>query len=361
MSLLAKAAAKALSERVVVPPVDQVDARARGIVAIQRAMAVRAAEKRRRRIFDGAAGFAAVCAAATAIVWARTAPTTAHAALVAKAPTLAGDAVTVTATAADADITISEHGDPHHALLPAAPVVVGSRIVAPPGAHAMLGFSTGTSLTLDGSDVTVIDARTTQKLELRDGALAAKVAHLESGHRFLVETPDAEVEVRGTTFRVTVVPSSDACADGNRTRVVVTEGVVVVRAHGAAAEDRVVAGASWPVACAASASSVGAVTQHPLPLPTAAALSASSLSAQNDLFADAMTAKRSGDKRRAVATLDELVGKYPRGPLAESAEAERLRLLRDVDPGRAKSEARAYLTRYPKGFARDEAQAILSP
>jgi hypothetical protein len=204
----------------------------------------------------------------------------------------------------------------------------------------------------------MLDTHTTQRVELREGAVAARVAHVESGHRFVVMTPDAEVEVRGTTFRVTVVPPLEACADGGRTRVVVTEGTVVVRARGT--ESYVSAGNSWPAPCARAAA-IGTQKVAPPIAVSAPPMSASSLSAQNDLFADAMTAKRNGDARRAVSILDELVTSYPHGPLVESAEAERLRVLRELDPARARVEANGYLVRYPNGFARDEARAILSP
>lgn len=360
MSPLVKGASKALAASPPSIPVDDRE-RARGIATIQAAMRERGARARRRRIAVGVGGFTALAAAAAAVVIVRgqTTPST----LTARAPTLAVDTVTMTATATDGEVTLSD-GDGTEAARPLAPnalVRVGSRIVASHGAHAMLGFSTGTSLGLDGSDVVVLDASSTERFDLRDGAIAAKVSHLAPGRRFVVQTPDAEVEVRGTTFRVTVLPPGDACIDGTRTSVVVTEGVVVVRRPGDPREERVEAGASWPPACHVMQAAGGAAGALPRPNGTAAAISASTLSAQNDLFADAMTAKRSGDKRRAVDTLDELIAKYPRGPLVESAEAERFRLLRDVDPARASAEASAYLRRYPKGFARDEAQAILSP
>ena len=360
MSPLVKGAAKALSTPPPSGPLDERE-RARGIATIQAAMQERAARARRRRAAVGVAGVAAFAAAAAAVVMVRghATPST----LTSHAPNLAVDAVTMTATTADTEVTVTDGAEPAHRLTPNTRVRVGSRIVAARGAHALLGFSTGTTFDLDGSDVAVLDASSTERFDLRDGAIAAKVSHLAPGRRFVVQTPDAEVEVRGTTFRVTVLAPGDACLDGTRTSVVVTEGVVVVRRAGASREERVEAGASWPPAChGAQAAGVGAgATTRPVGTTAAAAISASTLSAQNDLFADAMTAKRKGDKRRAVETLDELISKYPRGPLAESAEAERFRLLRDVDPARASAEASAYLRRYPKGFARDEAQAILSP
>ena len=71
-----------------------------------------------------------------------------------------------------------------------------------------------------------------KRFSLEAGSLFAKVAKLTADERFVVATPDAEVEVRGTAFRVTIVPADRACEDGSPTRLEVTEGVVVVRHAG---------------------------------------------------------------------------------------------------------------------------------
>jgi TolA-binding protein len=52
-------------------------------------------------------------------------------------------------------------------------------------------------------------------------------------------------------------------------------------------------------------------------------LPASTLAAQNGLFSAALSARRRGDLPGARRYLDELVWRFPEGPLADSARAER--------------------------------------
>ncbi len=142
-----------------------------------------------------------------------------------------------------------------------------------------------------------------------------------------------------------------------------TEGVVVVRHAGV--ESRIEAGGQWPSACSPPESA---------PLPVAAGVKssagashpaksvrsqASDLAEQNDLFAEASSARRRGDVQAALAGFDKLLAKYPTYPLAENAYVERMRLLRSVAPDRAVASARAYLARYPTGFARTEAESLV--
>ena len=49
---------------------------------------------------------------------------------------------------------------------------------------------------------------------------------------------------------------------------------------------------------------------------------------------------------------------YPRGPLAESATVQRMKLLVRLDQPEAVRTAEAYLASYPNGFARNEASRI---
>jgi TolA-binding protein len=51
------------------------------------------------------------------------------------------------------------------------------------------------------------------------------------------------------------------------------------------------------------------------------------LAEQNDLFSAAMAAERQGQHELALRKLDELVERYPGGPLSESARAQRQRIL----------------------------------
>jgi hypothetical protein len=104
-----------------------------------------------------------------------------------------------------------------------------------------------------------------------------------------------------------------------------------------------------------------AAPPHPEALPVEASLGASpsTLAAQNDLFGRAHAAARASARERAVELFGELLSRYPRGPLAESAAVERMRLLRGLDPDRAGAAARSYLYAYPLGFARAEAEALV--
>jgi hypothetical protein len=358
MSELARAAAKVLARRdpALEPP--SANARSNAIEAMHRAMQARVARRRRLRIGGAVVGaLAAAAAVALGLGLAAPSPSTLHA----SSPRLVPAPAEVTATRADEGVTIERSGVAPRPLTAQSPVAAGERVLAPRGAHALLGFSTGVGLALDGADLKVLDASATEKVELREGSVTANVTPLAPGRRFVVEAPDASVEVdaRGGGFRIDVAPAG-ACG---RTRVTVSDGAVIVR--GATGEQRVVAGGSWAPTCApagrAAVRDAGAAGVPGVVVAPSASYDASTLTAQNDLFADAMNAKRHGDSASAVAALDELLSRYPGGPLSESAEVERFRLVRATDPTRAAELARSYLRRYPKGFAREEASAVAGP
>jgi ferric-dicitrate binding protein FerR (iron transport regulator) len=333
------------------PPPPDPGERAEAIGAIASAIAT---ARRRRRVRQWAAG----CAAAAAIVLtafggyrfaAHRAPVglpgaaTASEGQIVAHPVSGGSSVVVSGAQAQLD--------DGRLLGP------GSRVVTPANGRAMLSFSTGSTVLLrEGTDMTVAAEGAIQTLHLDAGFIELHVAKLAPDHRFLVATPDSEVEVRGTRFSVSIVPADPRCGNGARTRVAVTEGVVVVRHAGV--EDRVALGDQWPSGCQRAVASV-ANAQTPMNTPREVApLSAPTLAEQNDLFAAAASAKRRGDTRGAVAALDRFLGSYPSSPLVESAAAERMRILHAVARGRAQAAARDYLSRYPNGFAHSEAEAI---
>lgn len=250
-----------------------------------------------------------------------------------------------------------------------AAVHVGDRLVTSDGIAAIT-LATGTLLTADrGTDLTVVSSSATQTFFLATGAVHARVAKLLPGDRFIVATTDAEIEVRGTAFRVVRVPSDPRCASNSTTRVLVEEGIVVVRAAGM--ENRIGAGESWPNGCTLTPAVAPSVSALQLPSAPAAVTSAtwvapkpsalaptSDLAEQNDLFGSAMAAKRAGNARLAVSKLERLLAKYPGAALGEQATVERFKLLALYDRPRARDAAEAYLARYPKGYARVEAKAL---
>jgi ferric-dicitrate binding protein FerR (iron transport regulator) len=277
----------------------------------------------------------------------------------------------------------------------------GSRLMVDPGAGATLSLSTGTRLAVEPrSQLTVVEDGRTQIFALNTGSLRADVAKLSPSERFMVRTSDAEIEVRGTSFLVDVVPSDPSCGGGTTTRVIVYEGVVAVRANGG--EDAIKAGEHWPRGCrqpappvaqspvaskrqakvgpAAMTNSPFAPASAPLAAPTVAAspvdvqslpvppplheaaprAPSSALVEENDLFAEGMLARRYGNLRLALEKMERFLDRFPSSHLAENAAAERLRLLHTLDPPKAGVAARYYLQRYPNGFARADAEGILA-
>jgi len=205
------------------------------------------------------------------------------------------------------------------------------------------------------------------------------VAKLSSGQRFIVATPDAELEVRGTRFKLRVIDLSESCGAGSRTRLDVSEGVVEVRVANQGAI-RVNAGEAWPANCSKTVD-VPQVAPSPLPPAAHAATSApepkrdprapmraavneaeaertSGLTAQNDLFAAGVARGRRGDTSGALRAYQELINRFPSSALAENAMVERMRLLAHTPTGAL--EASRYLSRYPRGFAVREAKKLVT-
>jgi hypothetical protein len=376
------------------PPMVARADRENAIAAIERAIRAKARQKTRLRwaIGLGAAAAAVLCVGVggvamrhrAASVTASASPATSQAHASAGANLTTNDAPFTVVGRSTGGVTVSSSAstDP---LAEGKPLAAGSRVISRAGGRALLAFSTGTQLTVEeGSDMTIVDQGATQVFALGGGALKADVAKLRDGQRFLVRTADAEVEVRGTSFRVSVAPSDPSCGAGTVTRVAVYEGAVVVRQHSPRAhEDRVAAGEAWPANCAATpvaapiaapagpsgrrsgprapiARAPSASDRASGPEAAAAPSSPSSLAEQNDRFAEAIAAKRSGSTSVAIARFERFLATYPSSALAESAAVERMKLLAATDPSRGAAAARQYLARYPAGFARAEAEAIVA-
>jgi len=262
-------------------------------------------------------------------------------------------------------------------------LLVGGRIATAPNGGAQLQLSTGTRLELEArTSLTLQSQDALQRFSLALGGVDARVAKLASGDRFVIDTPDAQVEVRGTAFHLEVLPGADACGDGNRTRLEVTEGVVEVRSSRALA--RVGAGQRWPLDCVpttvegtpsdagGAAADLGGSTLRAPVVPGGEAATAvqpprprrplgspqSLIAEQNALFQRGVRAQREGRRIEALGAYAELIARFPSSPLAENAAVARIRLSVDADLGQARREARSYLERYPRGFARPEAERV---
>jgi hypothetical protein len=212
-------------------------------------------------------------------------------------------------------------------------IVAGTSVRVPSAGDLLLALDTGTRLRFGASTAARVTALgVTQRFDLEAGTVEAEVAKLPMGGRFLIATTDAEVEVKGTRFEVTVSPEPSSCGPFVRTHVVVREGVVAVRFRGG--EVRLPAGSVWPTCPAVATAPAPARRVRPArasATPVAAAASPrndpSTLAAQNDLFAAALAARRRGETPEAIRWLDRLIARYPESPLIDSARAERRRLV----------------------------------
>lgn len=359
--------------------------------AMSRAIAERIRTRsRRRRALRVAAGI--VLAAAAVLAVGRWTRSTAHAP--SPPPVAAIDAKAVGAPIHAAVV----RGSATSPLGPDAPIVVGDRVDVGEGGSATVALSDGSRVRAEaGSELRVESLAASRRFVLARGTMRADVHKLGAGERFVVATDDAEVEVHGTSFQVAVAEAPDACAS-TRTRVHVFEGVVAVRGLGD--ETKLYAGEDWPAACARTTragqtatdagpavaapatqgdapQAISAPTATPTvtgdpgasaPTPPSARTAitpadpprapSTALAEQNRLFAEATAARRRGDDATAIATYGRLVERHPTGSLAEAAAVERMRLLARGDAVRARDAARAYLARYPKGFARAEAERL---
>lgn len=345
------------------PPGD----RARGAASIERAIRARQKSRGVRVALLAAAAFAVFAGAAVGVGrFARLSSAETEARVV---------EVRVSPRGAGAIITPGNALHTGDRLLPGAELRVNS------GGTAALALSTGSRLDLESdAAVTARTLASQQRFYLSRGALEARVAKLGAGERFVVETPDAEIEVRGTEFRLEVPDLADACDSNVRTRLLVREGVVEVRSGNRVA--RIAAGGRWPdchepkrealpkekpVRDAPSEQpAVGHVLGEESASPRAkveisapGSTSSPALVEQNDLFAEGVAARKRGDTPAAVSAYGRLIEKYPGSALVENAMVERMRLFGRSDSAAARREAARYLERYPSGFARAEANRLL--
>jgi hypothetical protein len=244
------------------------------------------------------------------------------------------------------------------------PVTPGDRVVARRASNARIKLSTGTTLLIEeGGDVAIVEQASNQVFSLAVGAMRADVAKLAQGQRFVIRTPNAELEARGTSFRVARVPGPASCEQGLTTKLSVFEGRVVARVH--EREVDVGPGQDWTAECEPEVEIplTGRTTPAAPPAEAPSARSTApnrSVQAMNDLFAEAMDAKAKGDKPRALSALQRFETLYPASPLAESATVERMKLLASTNPKAAAAVAKRYLAHYPDGFARDMAEGIVA-
>ncbi len=297
--------------------------------------------------------------------------------------TMAG---TMNSVSAHGSVTLT-HGAEAHAIERAA-FELGDSVSTGPEANAEIRLSNLVVAEVgSSSELSLMTPRTsTHRLRLDRGEIHAKVDDRPSPRpKLIVETPNAEVVVTGTIFEVDVTPA--AMGTDATTVVTVTKGRIVVRRDGAEIA-AVTAGQRWssatmtaraplvpPPAVAAPAPSAApmktrptaAVVPHEAKEPEAAPAPATkddvagTLAEENRLFETAVEARNQGNDYEAITRLTELLDRYPSAPLASEARVERMRALeRTGHVIEAAREARLYLSDFPHGFARAEAQSLVS-
>ncbi|AUX46829.1 uncharacterized protein SOCE26_083380 [Sorangium cellulosum] len=278
------------------------------------------------------------------------------------------------------------------ALRPAEQPAIALRFQLPP--HVALDRGT----TLRPS----VDARFEREMRagldvvtLTDGALDVTVRRLAAGERFIVRTTDAEVEVRGTVFRV-------EAERGHIRGVSVSKGAVEVRHAGIVAT--ILSGGSWRATGGAGAAALPGMVLPPAPggsavpapggsaapapggsaapapgaepsapaaqgqgAPPAAAVerkraapgTASSSSPATHKFAEAMQSLARGDYARSAEQLEAFSAAHPGDARADEADYLRaIALQRAGRSAEAAAAARRYLARRPNGAHRAEAKKI---
>lgn len=256
-------------------------------------------------------------------------------------------------------------GGTQRALAAGDVVAVGDVVEADAGASVSLGLSSGEVRLVSAGRVEVVSTTAAER-RLRIGVGAVDVdlpRKLPNGQALIMETPDAQVRVVGTAFRVDV-----SLDDSGKpaTEVSVRRGTVWVTQRG---ERRATlgAGSKWRSASAAARAALESeadetrVRAAQAPSRGSRAVEAQgTLAEENRLYESALAARNAGDDRRAAETFGQLLARYPRSVLGEQSLAERFRALdRAGQVSLSVAAARRYLAAYPEGFAREDAERIV--
>jgi hypothetical protein len=347
------------------PPPSLPADRRRLVAAVEEAL--RARSRRRTTLRRTVASSIGVAAAVALLVTARGGWRSPRDGGASQAPAPPSRALTVLSGAPAAGQIIGLDGMPEPAVRGVV-VDAGLRLVAPPSGEVTVGTPDGTLLTLGPrGDLAVLETGPTRRFALRAGVVSVRVARLVAGERFVLDTADAEIEIRDAALSVALVAPDPNCGHGAQTRVSVSAGGANVRRDGH--EVRVSAGEQWPAECLATAPAEHpgrpTVARRRAPAtsvaPAARVAPASSLAVENDLFAAAVRTRNAGRLSDAAAMFGRLIDDHPKSPLLESAMVQRMRLLATVDRAASVSLAHTYLARFPGGAARPEAERLTAP
>ncbi|MEO8800291.1 MAG: FecR family protein, partial [Polyangiaceae bacterium] len=191
-----------------------------------------------------------------------------------------------------------------------------------------------------------------ERVKLDEGSLHIHVRHQESGERFLVDVPDGNLEVRGTTF--------DVDTHAGATRLVsVEEGVVAWHRKGS---DEILlhGGDSWtatrpPSSPVAPSSSLTSSAMH---------ASRARMSEPDDgtaAYGAALDLFRRAHYLEASVAFERLLASHPHAPQAEDASyLDALSLARAGRADAAGAAADRHLASFPASFHRKDASILVA-
>jgi hypothetical protein len=188
-----------------------------------------------------------------------------------------------------------------------------------------------------------------ERVLLEAGWVRIHVRPQHEGERFLVEVPDGELEVRGTTFEVTV-------ENAQTTGVHVDDGVVELRLRGRDPE-RLAAGDLWP----ASAPVVATATTVARPAPSVPARLEPVRDGAAEAYKAAMQLLLAGRDAEAAAAFEAFLLAHPGAPQSEDASyLEAVALARAGRTDAAALAAEQHLRRFPSSFHTKEAAGLVA-
>jgi hypothetical protein len=206
---------------------------------------------------------------------------------------------------------------------------------------------------------------TIERVTIERGRVRLHVRHQAPGERFLVAIPDGEIEVRGTTFEVTV-------ESGVTTSVHVDDGVVELRLH-QEPTIRLEAGDLWRAADPpAAASPVATLSPSgfaaPISAPGSTGRSLPTAAPAHDArreestaYEAAMEMLAAGRNTEAATGFQAFLLAHPGARQAEDASyLEAVALARAGRADAAALAAEQHLTRFPSSFHRKEAALLVA-
>jgi TolA-binding protein len=219
-----------------------------------------------------------------------------------------------------------------------------------------------TPQSLAGSVTPIAPARWTQlredsteRVTLDDGAIRVHVRPQQPGERFLVVLPDGELEVRGTTFDVSVT-------HGATTQIHVDEGIVELRLTDVRPV-RLESGATW-AAPPPTGPVAAAQTPSPAPAPRPSAGRSLAPATPQDgaqAYANAVRLLQDGRAEDAASAFHALVLASPHTQEAEDASyLEAVALARMGRGDAAALAAEHHLASFPGSFHRKEASMLVA-